>query len=83
MSKTEEHVRRVIENNTSREKPNMIWRRKNFQVPVQLIPFPVNPDWQVHVLFPAVVLHMACVWQPPLFVAHTPPISMSIQHIPL
>ena len=60
----------------------VLFRGIKNSIPVQLIPFPVNPDWQVHDLLPAVFLHMAWEWQPPLFDAHSS-ISMSIQNITL
>jgi len=47
-------------------------------VPVHAYPFPLYPDWHVHVKFPSVLLQTADTWQPPLFIAHS---SMSTRHI--
>ena len=43
---------------------------KLFYLPVQLNPFPVYPDRQVHVKLSVVLVQLAAAWQPPLFLAH-------------
>jgi len=43
----------------------------NVYLPVQVTPFPAYPVLQVQVKFPSALVQVACVSQPPLFVAHS------------
>ena len=47
------------------------WFTKCLYIPVQVNPSPVYPGRQVQVKLPAVLVHMAWAWQPPLFVEHS------------